>query len=410
MSDYLISLITRSYGSSHGFIKPRPRSLFEPPILSDGAVNEIQSRSERPPDLADNSLFEGDAIQLGEQNRNHRATRNVIETGRSNIPLDVDENAILQDIVPIKTAQVVEGQTREERSGISLRFDPISSSSNNVTKTAVSHLSPGSVCKPLESSSDQVNHSSIMNDDNSLNEIGRNSLGSDLGFQDNQKVDETSAKDLHGNIGTIKHADVDENFPPKNTDDRSDSAENGENAVSKDPLGAYEDFRDNSKRSLHKHFVVSPAPNKADIGVGLPDSKSIRPSGNITAITPSKPDLSKRSDLEITSDGPSNSYSQDVTKISSNIGSENNNYNIIARNPPIQKGTLPRSDQKFEHRSPMERASRKAADSEPEIHVTIGRVEVRAIMPPPPVQTKAVQSPPVLSLDDYLKRLNGDRL
>jgi hypothetical protein len=63
--------------------------------------------------------------------------------------------------------------------------------------------------------------------------------------------------------------------------------------------------------------------------------------------------------------------------------------------------------ERHERSTPVEqRASRSA----PIIRVTIGRVEVRAIHPPPatPKQTKA--SPPKLSLEDYLrKRARGSR-
>lgn len=42
----------------------------------------------------------------------------------------------------------------------------------------------------------------------------------------------------------------------------------------------------------------------------------------------------------------------------------------------------------------------------PVIHVTIGRVEIRATVPPPPTRKRAGQSP-AMSLDDYLKRRRG---
>jgi hypothetical protein len=50
-----------------------------------------------------------------------------------------------------------------------------------------------------------------------------------------------------------------------------------------------------------------------------------------------------------------------------------------------------------------------AADAGPTIRVSIGRVEVRAIMPPPPSapRTKPARRGPTLSLDGYLQRRNG---
>ena len=47
---------------------------------------------------------------------------------------------------------------------------------------------------------------------------------------------------------------------------------------------------------------------------------------------------------------------------------------------------------------------------EPIIRVTIGRVDVRAVTPPQPVQQKTRKSNPTLSLDDYLRKRNGGAL
>jgi hypothetical protein len=47
------------------------------------------------------------------------------------------------------------------------------------------------------------------------------------------------------------------------------------------------------------------------------------------------------------------------------------------------------------------------ATSPPPIHVTIGRVEVRAILPTPQSPRSAPPPAPKLSLDDYLKQRNG---
>lgn len=50
-------------------------------------------------------------------------------------------------------------------------------------------------------------------------------------------------------------------------------------------------------------------------------------------------------------------------------------------------------------------------EPEPVIRVTIGRVDVRAVTPPPPlIQQKTRQSNPTLSLDDYLRKRNGGTL
>ncbi len=48
-------------------------------------------------------------------------------------------------------------------------------------------------------------------------------------------------------------------------------------------------------------------------------------------------------------------------------------------------------------------------DSAPAIHITIGRIEVRAVSPPQPARRAERRVAPKLSLDDYLKRSGGRR-
>ena len=57
-------------------------------------------------------------------------------------------------------------------------------------------------------------------------------------------------------------------------------------------------------------------------------------------------------------------------------------------------------------RAPGQSAREAAADAPPAIHVTIGRVEVRAVVPQSLPQTPqpARKSNPVIPLDDYLKQ------
>jgi hypothetical protein len=50
-----------------------------------------------------------------------------------------------------------------------------------------------------------------------------------------------------------------------------------------------------------------------------------------------------------------------------------------------------------------------SSNDAPAIHVTIGRVEVRAITAPGPPRSPAPPAAPKISLDDYLKRRNGAR-
>jgi hypothetical protein len=51
-----------------------------------------------------------------------------------------------------------------------------------------------------------------------------------------------------------------------------------------------------------------------------------------------------------------------------------------------------------------------AVQPAPQIHVSIGRIEVRAVTPPPTAAPQPKPAPtPRMSLDDYLRSQNGDR-
>lgn len=57
-------------------------------------------------------------------------------------------------------------------------------------------------------------------------------------------------------------------------------------------------------------------------------------------------------------------------------------------------------------------ASRAVEQAEPEppsLRIHIGRIEVRAIQPPPPAPAPRVDPHPAMSLDEYLRRLNEER-
>ena len=58
---------------------------------------------------------------------------------------------------------------------------------------------------------------------------------------------------------------------------------------------------------------------------------------------------------------------------------------------------------------PRDTSPRSPTTSEPMVRVTIGRIEVRAIMPPQPAKRVAPEAPKALSLEDYLERRHGGR-
>jgi hypothetical protein len=65
----------------------------------------------------------------------------------------------------------------------------------------------------------------------------------------------------------------------------------------------------------------------------------------------------------------------------------------------------------LEQTSPATTEARRDVEAAPEVHVTIGRIEVTgAVQPPPPVpeQPPAAPATPRLSLDEYLERRNGE--
>jgi hypothetical protein len=70
---------------------------------------------------------------------------------------------------------------------------------------------------------------------------------------------------------------------------------------------------------------------------------------------------------------------------------------------------LPHASNRLQPASVRE-GSAQAAAPPPTIEVTIGRIEVRAVTPPvPPPQQRVRESPPKMSLDDYLRANSGGR-
>jgi hypothetical protein len=73
--------------------------------------------------------------------------------------------------------------------------------------------------------------------------------------------------------------------------------------------------------------------------------------------------------------------------------------NTLASLPSSETATLP---------DPSDISLESAPQPQRVVHVTIGRIDVRAVMPSPPPQPPAHPHPrPVLGLDDYLKQRSG---
>ena len=92
---------------------------------------------------------------------------------------------------------------------------------------------------------------------------------------------------------------------------------------------------------------------------------------------------------------------QPVNKMPTPVGNQSQDTPKLVTTQPANLDNKP---EKF-------MADTMSHEPEPVIRVTIGRVDVRAVTPPPPpVQQKARQSNPTLSLDDYLRKRNGGDL
>lgn len=161
------------------------------------------------------------------------------------------------------------------------------------------------------------------------------------------------------------------------------------------PQQAVRDARD-TMPSPHPMNQLSPVDSRADEGP-RPESKPF--------VTQGKP--VSRPDRETS--GPRGPESAGSRSKIARIGSQS----VPSSRKPI---TLPsQAARPVQRAEPIRR--RDPADSvtapspSPTVRVTIGRVEVRAILPPPPpaARTAAVRSGPAPSLEEYLKRPNGER-
>ena len=80
-------------------------------------------------------------------------------------------------------------------------------------------------------------------------------------------------------------------------------------------------------------------------------------------------------------------------------------------NPGVHRLQLPASLPQSQRVTTSERSAApttEAASSAPTIRVTIGRIDVRAVTPPPPApRPKPIRAGPTLSLDDYTRQRKG---
>jgi len=68
----------------------------------------------------------------------------------------------------------------------------------------------------------------------------------------------------------------------------------------------------------------------------------------------------------------------------------------------------PRPARRRERQAAARESHKERVEVPPTINVTIGRVEVRATQAPQPAQRRAESASPRMSLDDYLRRRNGE--
>jgi hypothetical protein len=84
--------------------------------------------------------------------------------------------------------------------------------------------------------------------------------------------------------------------------------------------------------------------------------------------------------------------------------------NFLTSKPAVLRGELLPSSASFGHRTQSAERDETPDPSvfaSPEIRVTIGRIEVRAVTPPPVSQSPPALRTPKISLDDYLRCRNG---
>ncbi|NJN87362.1 MAG: hypothetical protein HC881_14965, partial [Leptolyngbyaceae cyanobacterium SL_7_1] len=87
---------------------------------------------------------------------------------------------------------------------------------------------------------------------------------------------------------------------------------------------------------------------------------------------------------------------------------------LVSTNPalvvPRSATLIPPPTVASRERSPSQPAEAQSVPSSPTIHITIGRIDVRAVTPPPPTRSRTTTAPARLSLEEYLRsRTGGDR-
>jgi hypothetical protein len=146
-----------------------------------------------------------------------------------------------------------------------------------------------------------------------------------------------------------------------------------------------------------EQFVLSPSRRRQI----APEDESLR---SHTALKPSQPVQSRLEGSKLESETGPRRAERDLQH------KREAPANFLTSKPAVLRGELLPSSASFGHRTrsaERDEAHDPSFFASPEIRVTIGRIEVRAITPPAVSQSPPAPRTPKISLDDYLRSRNG---
>jgi hypothetical protein len=146
-----------------------------------------------------------------------------------------------------------------------------------------------------------------------------------------------------------------------------------------------------------EQFVLSPSRRRQI----APEDQSLR---SQTALKPSQPVQPRLEGSKLESETDSRPADHELQH------QRDAPANFLTSKPAVRRGKLLPSSASFVHRTQNEERDETHDPSvfaSPEIRVTIGRIEVRAVTPPGVSQGPPAKRTPKISLDDYLRSRNG---